>query len=101
MDLHGRRRIALSTVQSTLDRLFRKGLLTRSKVSHAYIYKSAVTRGALIADMIRDVITNLAGGSLEPAVSGFIDLADGTDEETLERLEQMIAQRRKKAGPKG
>lgn len=100
-DLHGRRRIALSTVQSTLDRLFRKGLLARSKVSHAYIYKSAVTREALIADMIRDIITNLAGGSLEPAVSGFIDLADGTDEETLEMLEQMIAQRRKKAGPKG
>ena len=99
--LHGRRRIALSTVQSTLDRLFRKGLLARKKVSHAYLYEPAVTRQALIAEMIRDVITDLADGSLEPAVSGFIDLADDTDEETLERLEQMITRRRQKLDQRG
>lgn len=95
-DLDQRRCISLSTVQSTLDRLFRKQLLTRSKLSHAYIYRPAVSRHDLISRMITDVISTLSDGNLEPALSGLIDHADAVDDRTLERLELMIAQRRKK-----
>ena len=36
----GRRRgITVNTVQSTLKRLYDKGLLTRKKVSHAHVYQ--------------------------------------------------------------
>lgn len=100
-DFHIRRRISLSTVQSTLERLFRKGLLGRTKISHAYVYEPALSRQELIAQVIKDVITDLADGSLERAISGFLDLADRADEETLERLERMIARRRRKPEASG
>jgi len=38
----------LNTVQSTLDRLFEKGLLTRPKQGHAYYDRAKVDREALI-----------------------------------------------------
>jgi DNA-binding HxlR family transcriptional regulator len=41
----GRRRgITLNTIQSTLKRLFEKGLLSRDKVSHAHVYRPRVDR---------------------------------------------------------
>lgn len=95
-DLDQRRCISLSTVQSTLDRLFRKQLLARSKRSHAYMYEPAVSRHDLISRMITDVISTLSDGDLEPALSGLIDHADAVDDRTLERLELMIAERRKR-----
>lgn len=94
-NLDPRHRIALSTVQSTLERLFRKKLLTRSKVSHAYVYAPAVSRRTLISQMIRNVVSELADDDVALAMSGLIDLADPIDERTLERLERQIAERRK------
>ncbi len=96
-ELHLQRAISLSTVQSTLDRLYRKQLLARGKVRHAYVYTPAVTRQDLITRMVADVIGRLGGGNLNQALSGLIDLADSADESTLSRLESMIAQRRNKA----
>lgn len=93
--LDRQRRISLSTVQSTLERLARKKLLMRKKSSHAYVYEPAVTRQNLIARMIRDVVSELSNGNLEPAMSGLIDLADPLDDRTLDRLEQMIVERRR------
>lgn len=93
--LDQQRCIALSTVQSTLERLVRKKLLTRNRVSHAYIYEPAVSRQNLIAQLIKSVVSELSGGDLEPAMSGLIDLADPIDDRALERLERMIAERRK------
>ena len=43
-----RRGISLNTVQSTLERLFRKGFLKREKVSHAFLYMPAVKREELM-----------------------------------------------------
>src|SRR5262245_2880426 len=39
-----RREITVNTVGSALDRLYRKGLVTRSKVSHAYRYQPVLDR---------------------------------------------------------
>ena len=43
------RGISHNTIQSTLERLFKKKLLTRKKVSYAYVYQTAVARDELIA----------------------------------------------------
>ena len=39
-----RRGISPNTVQSTLERLFRKELLAREKVGHAYVYQRRLKR---------------------------------------------------------
>ena len=45
---------SLNTIQSTLERLYKKKLLSRRKSSHAYIYRPRVKREALMARLIRD-----------------------------------------------
>jgi predicted transcriptional regulator len=71
--------ISLSTVQSTLERLHRKGLVARSKSSRAYHYRPQVTREQIISSLLHDITEQLAGGDMAPVVSGFIAYI-GTDD---------------------
>ena len=40
---------SLNTIQSTLERLYKKGLLSRAKQGHAYNYRTKVDRNSLMA----------------------------------------------------
>lgn len=86
---------AYNTVQTTLDRLFRKSLLRREKQSHAFVYSPTVTR----AEYHRMLFTALAGALLpsagEPVLSAFVELAADADSENLDRLESLIIAKRK------
>jgi len=88
------RGISLNTIQSTLERLFRKQLLSREKVSHSYVYVPSVQRGELMTQLIGDVVETLSDGRTDYLLSAFIDYAAREDESSLDRLEQLIAQRR-------
>jgi predicted transcriptional regulator len=88
-----RRGITLNTVQSTMERLWRKGLLDRIKESHAYVYSARVTREELGGRIIRDVVSGILAGSTEPMLSAFVDLAARAGEEDLRRLEELVAKR--------
>lgn len=89
------RRITLSTVQATLERLCRKGLLERTKVGRAFHYRAAVSRQTLIASLISKLTEQLAAGELEPVISGFVELVGNASPELLDRLAAETAQRRK------
>ena len=89
------RRISLSTVQATLERLHRKGLLARQKVSRAFVYSASVSRERLIGTLINDLAQRLAAGELEPVISGFVDLVGEADPELLLRLESTAKARRR------
>jgi predicted transcriptional regulator len=95
-----RRGIALNTVQSTLERLHRKGLLRREKVSHAFLYSPALQRKELMVRLIGDLVETFSDGRPEPMLAAFVDLAAQVDEENLARLEQLVAERRA-AGTEG
>ena len=88
------RGISLNTVQSTLERLYRKELLARKKIGHAYVYRPRVERGDLIGRVIGEVVETLGAGESEAVLAAFTDLAERADEETLNRLEAMIRARR-------
>jgi len=94
--LGGQRNISPNTIQSTADRLYKKGLLNREKVSHAFVYSPAVTREQLMAEMIDNVVDKLSGGSTDAMLSAFVDLADRMEQDSLDRLEALIAERRQK-----
>jgi predicted transcriptional regulator len=90
-----RRRITLNTVQSTMERLSRKGLLRREKVSHAYVYEPALTREAYGARLAREVVASVVGAEAPATVlAAFVDLADRAGEESLARMERLIAAKR-------
>lgn len=89
------RRISLSTVQATLERLHRKALLARTKRGRAYVYSAAVSRESLIAALIRNVANRLADGDLEPVISGFVDLVGEANPELFDELKAAVLKRSK------
>ena len=93
-ELPGPRVPSLSTVQSTLERLYRKTYVERRKQGHAYSYCATVTRGNLLGRMLGDVIQILHDGRMETILSSFVNAAAEMDESSLEALEQMIRRRR-------
>jgi predicted transcriptional regulator len=94
----GRRRIRPNTVGSALERLYRKGLLTREKVSHAYRYRAAIGPDEFAARRVVEAaggLTALAGAGL---LAAFVDLVADVDAAALDRLEALIAQKREPRG---
>lgn len=87
------RGITPNTVQSTLERLWRKGLLDRVKESHAYVYSARVTREELGGRIIRDVVSGIMGGATGPMLSAFVDLAARAGDDDLRRLERLVSER--------
>lgn len=96
--LHGtlgrRRGISLSTIQSTLERLHRKQLLNREKVSHAYRYTPAVARAELLGHAFETLMAHLAKDETESVLAAFVDFASRTDHASLDALERLIAEQR-------
>lgn len=83
-----------NTVQSALERLFRKGLLDREKQSHAYIYTPRLTREELAARLIDETLQRVKGSEPLPMLAAFVDLAMGQDPAVLDELEQLLKARR-------
>lgn len=84
------RGISHNTIQSTLERLFKKKLLTRNKISHAYVYKAVVSRDELMGRMINDVVNTISKNNSDGMLAAFVDIAARTDEAHLDRFEQLI-----------
>lgn len=98
-DVHGalgkRRGITLNTIQSTLKRLYEKGLLERDKVSHAHVYRAIVTEAEFHRSALSEVVDGLMRGRADAMVAAFVDLTDAAGPEHLDRLEQLVAERRR------
>ncbi|MEK7260334.1 MAG: BlaI/MecI/CopY family transcriptional regulator [Pseudomonadota bacterium] len=88
----------LSTVQSTLERLYKKGLVDRIKSGHAYTYYASVSRSNLLARLMGDVIHLLHDGRLETILSSFVNVAADLDEKSLSDLEALIARKKQELG---
>ncbi len=84
----------LSTVQSTLERLARKKLLSREKQGHAYRYRPVVSRSELLGSMLKDVIRLLHNGNSDTILSSFVNVAAKLDEKALDELEILIRKKR-------
>lgn len=94
-DLGEARGISLNTVQSTMERLFRKRLLRRSKHGHAYRYAAAVSRDRVVAGFIRDVLGRF-GGDAAASLAAFVESAGDLDDAALDRLETELRRRRQR-----
>ena len=89
-----RRGISVNTVGSSLERLFRKGLLTRQKVSHAYRYRPVMDREAFQARRLVEAVGGIHALASQGLLARFVDLVADTDEATLDLLEQLVARKR-------
>ncbi|MDT0618373.1 MAG: BlaI/MecI/CopY family transcriptional regulator [Salinisphaeraceae bacterium] len=95
-------RRSLNTVQSTLERLYRKQLLSREKRSRAYIYSPIVGREALLVQTMGQIADTLGARDSGALMASFVELAERDDPANLERLQQLIdAQRRQRDSEAG
>ena len=92
------RQPSLSTVQSTLKRLHRKELVSRSKNGHAYTYSPRVSRSNLLGRLMGDIIHLLHDGKLETILSSFVNVAADLDDKSLAELEDLIARKKRDMG---
>lgn len=92
--------IAYTTLMTTLDRLHRKGILSREKVGRAFLYRTSLSRDAFDASLATDALRRTlerSGGSLAPIVSCLIDAIGDRDRELLDELEALVLARRRAA----
>ena len=87
-----RRGISLNTVGSALERLYKKGLVARQKVSHAYRYRAAVSRGVFRAQRALQAAGGADALADEGVLAAFVDMV--ADAEVLDDLEALIAKKR-------
>ena len=88
------RALAYNTVMTTLDRLFKKGLLAREKAGHAYAYRARLGRDAYERLLVAAVLEDLPTASRDAVLCGFLDFVT-TDDATLDALERLIAERKR------
>ncbi len=89
---------SLNTVQSTLERLYKKGLVDRIKNGHAFTYFTCVSRSNLLGRLMSDVIHLLHDGRLETILSSFVNVAADLDERSLDDLETLIERKKRELG---
>ena len=96
-----RRDAAYTTVMTTLDRLYKKGVLTRVQSGRAFVYSPAVTREQLQASIASSVLTGLLqgrGDATLPVLSNLVDTVGAQDggADLLKNLEALVREKRRR-----
>ncbi len=84
----------LNTIQSALDRLYKKGLLKRDKQGHAFQYQALQSKQEFVGQLMNDVAADFISDEPARLQAAFVSMAQDADDDTLARLEKMIQQRR-------
>jgi predicted transcriptional regulator len=93
------RPLAYTTVMTTLDRLYKKGLLARRKSERAFIYSAALTREEWEQKRAGDFVAGFL--SPELLISCLVDAVGQHDKALLDELERKIKLKRKELDRKG
>jgi predicted transcriptional regulator len=90
-----KRPLAYTTVMTTLDRLFKKGLLDRFKEDRAFFYTPRFSRTEWEAKRAGDLLTNMfSGKSNDLLISCLVDAVGSQDAALLDQLEKKIRLKR-------
>ena len=93
--LRGKPALAYTTVMTTLDRLYKKGLLAREKQGNAFVYRAEMSRDDYRRKIVEETMGVLLEDSADPVLAAFVDAAASVDEDNLDRLERLIAEHRR------
>ena len=85
---------AYTTVMTVMSRLADKGLLSREKEGRAYVYRPAADQASVAGSLLSSLTRRLYGGSSARAIAHLIEADDAVPNEELERLEQLIREKR-------
>lgn len=91
------RDLARSTVLTMMERLRRKGHLSRRQVRGVYRYRSAVGPAEVLTRAVGSFVERALGGSVSPVVAYLTESADDLTPEQVSDLEGVVARLRQKA----
>lgn len=91
-------KVAYTTLMTTLDRLFKKKLLTRRKDGRAFVYQPALSPVEFEQGIREDVIDGLLGhgaDAVQPVLACIVDTVSERDRELLDELDRLIKEKRR------
>jgi predicted transcriptional regulator len=89
---------AYTTLMTTLDRLYRKGLLERRKEGRAFRYAPRLSRAEFEQGIKEDLLEDLLGANaegVEPVLSYIVERVGERDRALLDKLDAMIKTKRR------
>ena len=90
--------VAYTTVMTTMDRLFKKGLLSREKNGRAFVYSPTATheeiRGAVASELVNSLFQR-DGSEPLPILSSLVDAVSERDRRLLDDLERLVKAKRR------
>ena len=89
--------LAYTTVMTTLDRLYKKGLLERDSSGRAFVYSAKISRSELQTGIAGDVISGLIDGAakrIEPVLACIVDAVSEKDLLLLDELERLVKEKK-------
>ena len=98
------RGLAYTTVMTTLDRLFKKGLLDRHKLHRSFVYLAKYSHRAWQEKRAGELVADFLAGpepSRELLLSCFLDVVGGHDAALLDELEKRIRIKRNELSGRG
>lgn len=90
--------LAYTTIMTTMDRLFRKGLLTRRKQGKAFLYTARVSAGELRGGAARGLIGALLSAhtnQAHPVLSCIVEAVSERDRALLDDLSRLVQQKKR------
>lgn len=90
-------RLAYTTIMTTVDRLYKKGLLSRNRSGRAYVYSARLSESEYRTRLAHRLI-NLAlhdGKHSDAILSCFVDVVSEADQQMLRQLDQLVQAKRR------
>lgn len=94
--------VAYTTLMTTLDRLYKKGVLSRRKLGRAFLYAPLTSREGLEQMIAAEALDAILGSfesrtSMRPILSSFVEAVSRRDELFLDELEELVRARRRES----
>ena len=87
---------AYTTVQTIMNTMEKKGRTKRTLKGKAFVYRASLNRDVAAGGAVRDLVNRVFKGSVEGLLMNLIK-TEQVDENTLERLKRLIAEKEEKA----
>ena len=99
-DVHGKLgTLAYTTLMTTMDRLYKKGMLKRSKKGRAFLYSATASREEIGQAAAADIVEGLlhqSPGAAQPLLSCLVDVVSARDRQLLDELERLVRDKRRR-----
>lgn len=96
--------LAYTTVMTTLDRLYKKGLLERRKHQRAFVYSARVSRAQWLRRRAGEFVASVFNGGMPErtaVLSCLLEAVEAYDAELLEELNRQIQAKQRQLRTKG